>query len=677
MKFLEQPIHSLKGVGVKRAQLYEKLGVLSVYSLLTYYPRDYIDFTHPKQISDAIIGESCAIFARVYKKQPEQRIRKGLVLYKVFVTDGISDMVITIYNNKYAYMGLELDHDYLFYGKISGNFVRKEMNSPLVLPPEGQLTMQPIYPLTEGLTSKMIITNQKEALSYATKEAWEPLPKWILEQYHLCGWNYAMQQIHFPKNKFECAIARKRLVFEELLVWQIGMMLLRQNGLEQTAVQIKDTDLSPFLQQLPFTLTDAQLRVIQQCVEDFQKETPMNRLVQGDVGCGKTMVAAACCYLMAKNGFQSAMMAPTEILATQHYETLSNLLEPLGIHVCLLTGSMTKKQKDTVKSGIELGIYQLVVGTHALVQDSTVFQKLGLVITDEQHRFGVGQRQKLASKGDHPHVMVMSATPIPRTLALILYGDLDLSVIDQLPKGRQTIDTFAIPPSKRERAYGFIYNLLEQGRQAYIVCPMIEDSDRDAANVVAYGEHLKKTCLKDHTIGILHGKLAAQEKDDIMNQFKRGELQLLISTTVVEVGVDVPNAVVMMIENAELFGLSQMHQLRGRVGRGTEKSYCILVSGLNTPENRQRLDTMCKTTNGFQIAEQDLKQRGPGDFFGKRQHGMVNFKLANMVEDMKTLETTQALAQQLVRDDPGFYSPEHQGLKWLIERLFQEKETAL
>lgn len=677
LELLTRSVNQLKGVGTKRAQLYEKLGVRSVYSLLHLFPRNYIDITKSQPIISSIFGDTCTIRATVYQKLPEQRIRKGLTLYKAYVTDGVANLMVTIFNNKYAYMALELDKEYLFYGKISGNSLRREMSNPQIFSSDQGLTMQPVYPLTEGLTNKMVVTNQKEALRLFSNAALELLPKSILEEYQLSSFSYAMQQIHFPQDEYTLSLARKRLVFEELLVWQIGLAQLKHHNQMRTCIQLKSSDWSALEKQLPFELTGAQKRVISECATDAMRDIPMNRLVQGDVGSGKTMVAGVLCYLMAKSGYQSAMMAPTEILASQHYETLSRLLNPMGISVCLLTGSMTRKQKEICKEEILTGVYQVVVGTHTLVQESTVFSSLGLVITDEQHRFGVGQRQRLVEKGDNPHVLVMSATPIPRTLALILYGDLDISIIDELPKGRQVIETFAIPPSKRKRAFGFVKQQLDQGRQAYIVCPMIEDGDREAASVNAYAEQLKDTVLSTVSMGILHGKLPADEKEQLMDDFKAGKIQLLISTTVVEVGVDVPNATVMMIENAELFGLSQMHQLRGRVGRGSYQSYCILVTGLNTEENRKRLDTMCRTSDGFQIAEEDLKLRGPGDFFGKRQHGLPEFRIADMVEDMDVLKSTQNLARKLVQEDPNLEKTEHRGLRWMVDRLFQEHDTAV
>lgn len=521
----------------------------------------------------------------------------------------------------------------------------------------------------------MVITNQKEALSMVTGGAYEPLPKEILEQYQLCSFNFALQNIHFPVDRFSLGLARKRLVFEELLTWQLGLALVKQKNSTSTDVTLSDTSIEPFLEALPFTLTGAQQRVIGECLADLRAAVPMNRLVQGDVGSGKTMVAAALYYAMAKNGYQSAMMAPTEILALQHFKTLDQLLSPLGLRTCLLIGSLTKKQKELLKEQIKAREMDIVVGTHALVQDSTEFASLGLVITDEQHRFGVNQRQKLVDKGEHPHVLVMSATPIPRTLALILYGDLDISVIDELPKGRQKIDTFFIPPSKRERAFGFVKQHLDEGRQAYIVCPMIENGEQEIANVTGYAQRLREGAFAGYTIGVLHGKMKAEEKEQVMRSFQNGETQLLVATTVVEVGVDVPNAVIMMIENAELFGLSQLHQLRGRVGRGTHKSSCILVSGLKTEENLSRLSTMCSTSDGFAIAEQDLKQRGPGDFFGKRQHGLPAFKIADMVEDISVLKETQRLAREIVAQDPGLAELGHKGLRGLVSTLLPDAPT--
>lgn len=674
---LKAGIETLKGIGAKRAELFHKLGVDSIYSLLRYYPRNYINFTEYLSIAEATVGEVCTIRARVFRKAPEARIRKGLSLFKVFVTDGESDLGITIFNSKYMYESLQLDREYIFYGKISGNFFQKEMNAPTFVPYREKMVMLPIYPLTEGLTNKTVQGAVETALGLMGSHVFDPLPAEILQKYELCGFEYALQQIHLPESAEALETSRKRLIFEELLTLQLGMLILRSRNRDKTGIALTDTDWNEFEALLSFLLTSAQKRTIAECVEDMKGFTPMNRLVQGDVGSGKTMVAAALAFLLAKNGYQTAIMAPTEILAEQHYKTFSTLFSRAGLQVCLLTGSMPKGVKEKECQKIASGEYDIIIGTHALIQDTVSFHTLGLVVTDEQHRFGVAQRNRLAEKGDNPHLLVMSATPIPRTLGLIIYGDLDISVIDELPAGRQKVDTLLINEKKRERALRFIREKLDQGLQAYIVCPLIEENNSELKSVTTYAQSLLEGPLQNCRVEILHGKLKAKEKEAIMDRFKRGETQLLVSTTVVEVGVDVPNAVIMMVENAERYGLSQLHQLRGRVGRGAKKSYCILVSNYDGKENKSRLKIMCETTNGFQIAEEDLALRGPGDFFGQRQHGLPDLKIANMSTDMEILRETQALAKQILAQDSMLTKPEHKGLHRLVSLLYAQNQGQL
>ena len=559
----------------------------------------------------------------------------------------------------------------MFYGKVTGNLFKREMNAPSFVPYTEQMKMMPIYSLTEGLSNKMVASAVEAGLHLTDDTVFDPLPADITEEYGLCHLNFALHNIHFPENQNALEAARKRLIFEELLTLQLGMLLLRNRNREESGVTVKDFDWSGFETLLPFALTGAQKRAIADCVEDFHQTVPMNRLVQGDVGSGKTMVAAALSYLMAKNGYQTAMMAPTEILSEQHYRTFCKTFAQTGIRVCLLTGSLTKAVKEKETAKIAAGEYDVIIGTHALIQDSVQFDRLGLVITDEQHRFGVVQRSKLAAKGENPHLLVMSATPIPRTLGLIIYGDLDISVIDELPAGRQKIDTIAITGKKRERALHFIREKLDSGLQGYVVCPLIAgEEESELKSVTGYAEALRNGPLKGCSIEVLHGKLKAKEKDAIMERFKQGQTQLLVSTTVIEVGVDVPNAVIMMVENAERYGLSQLHQLRGRVGRGSEKSYCILISDNTGEENKLRLKTLCETGDGFRIAEEDLKLRGPGDFFGARQHGLPDLKIADMAADMEVLKETQQLAKKILEQDAALRLPEHKGLRRLISLLF-------
>lgn len=671
---LLQPIDSLQGVGVKRAERYQRLGIDSVCALLQHYPRNYLDLTTTIPVALAPVDALSPILATVTQKGTPYTVRKGLTLYPVTVGDHSGNLKITIFNNHYQFNSLQPGNTYLFYGKITGTLRNRQMNSPQIFLPE-DACLRPIYSLTDGLTNKMIITNIRQALTMVDDS--DIIPPSIREEYHLCSYHTALHQIHFPSDWKAAEDARRRLIFEELLVWQLGLSLLRQKRTERTHQLLSHTDLSPFLATLPFSLTDAQTRVIRECIGDCLKSHPMNRLVQGDVGSGKTMVAAALCYLMAQDHMQSAMMAPTEILAMQHYQTLSSLLAPLSISVGLLTGSLKKKEKEQLRDQLRCGQLSVVVGTHALLQKATVFDNLGLVITDEQHRFGVVQRKDLAAKGKHPHMLVMSATPIPRTLALILYGDLSISVIDELPAGRQPIQTVAIPPSKRHRACSFLRQRMDEGRQAYIVCPAIEKSKGETVSLLEYAKTLESTEFQNYRVGILHGKMPPAEKEEQMTKFANGDIQLLIATTVIEVGIDIPNATVIMIENAELYGLSQLHQLRGRVGRGRFPSTCILVSSLATPENKMRMQTLCHTNDGFIVAEKDLELRGPGSFFGDRQHGLPPFHIANLLKDMDLVTECRNIAEQILKRDPGLTAKEHRGFHQALTSMFSYYSNSL
>lgn len=673
-KQMENEITYLKGVGPKRAECYNKLGINTVFDLLNHFPRSYIDFSHPLTIEEASKNneEAHAIKGTVVKKLPEARIKKGLSIYKAIFTDNQTDLTIVIYNSEFSFRQLEVGKEYILYGKITGNLIRHEITNPLVLPIDFPDKIQPVYSLTEGLSQNLLRQAIHNALLAFNNEIYEPMPKKIMQKYGLCSLNYAMENIHFPKDFHSCEIAKKRLVFDELLILQLGMYILKNRTENSTGCQMQLQSLSEFYNALPFELTDCQKNAIRDCAADMCKNYPMNRLVQGDVGSGKTAVAAGTAFFAYQNGFQTAIMAPTEILATQHYQTLSEFLEPLGVKVALLTGSLTPKQKRILKEQIANGEYNVVAGTHALVQQTTEFKNLGLVITDEQHRFGVEQRQALATKGKNPHKLVMSATPIPRTLAMMIYGDLDLSILNELPKGRQPVETYAVTGKLRKRAFGFVKDRLNEGRQGYIVCPMIDENEMDLQDVKSYAKKLSEEDFKDYKVGLLHGKLTAVEKDKIMTDFKSHKIDLLVSTTVIEVGVDVPNAVIIVIENADRFGLSQLHQLRGRVGRGKFHSYCILITDNVNEESRKRLKILSKISDGFKISEEDLKLRGPGDFFGNRQHGLPPLKIANMSSDYEVLKLVQKVADEIVSNDPKLSNPENRELKQLAMKLFEK-----
>lgn len=670
---LNDNVTYLKGVGPKRAENYKKLSVKTVKDLLYHFPRDYIDLTSPTVIKDTQIGETYAIAGRVVRKLPPARIRKGMTIFKAVFTDDEEDLTVIIYNSEYLFNSLILGEPIILYGKISGNMVRKEMNSPTVFKIGAGANMQPVYPMTEGITQNLIRENIKNALSLLNGRIYEPVPSGILKRHELCSLPYALYNIHFPKDDYSFNTAKRRLVFDELLTLGLGMLMLKGRNREQTPNRLSDADIDDFYKSLPFSLTECQKTSIDECISDMKKDFPMNRLLQGDVGSGKTAVAAAVSYFVFKNKKQTALMAPTEILAAQHYETFKAFLEPLGVNVGLLVGSLTPKQKSEMYQKIQDGEIDVIVGTQALYQQSVSFCDLAFVITDEQHRFGVDQRASLSKKGVNPHVLVMSATPIPRTLALMIYGDLDISVLNELPKGRQKTQTYAVTGRLRQRAYAFIKKELDEGRQAYIVCPMIEENESGLKSVKTYAENLAVNDLSGYIIGLLHGKMKAAEKEKIMTRFKSGEIDVLVSTTVVEVGVDVPNATVIMIENSERFGLSQLHQLRGRVGRGSEQSYCILVTDNPTADCRKRLKIMSEISDGFELSREDLKMRGPGDFFGSKQHGLPKLKIADMSEDIEVLKDAQEEAKRIFESDPNLKRPGNKGLKTLINELFERQ----
>ncbi len=665
-------IGALSGVGPKRQALFEKLGIYTIGDLLRHYPRGYEDWTQPVPVLEAPLGEPCCIRAVPLSLPRERRVRAGMTLYQFTVHDGENEIAITLFNNRFAAEKIRLRKPFLFYGTVSGNFLRREMTSPQIEPADGGGKIRPLYPLTAGLSSRMVETAVRAAMQQAEPTLWEdPLPTALRQQYNLISRREAWETIHFPTDMATVAKARRRLVFEELLVLQLGLLRLKGRNSRQTGVTITQDKTAEFLRYLPFVPTGAQQRAIAACIADMQRGVPMNRLLQGDVGSGKTAVAAGVAYTVMQNGFQVAMMAPTEILARQHYESLSALLAPAGLTVGLLVGSMTVAQKRQTLASLADGSIQLVVGTHALLTESVVFRQLGLVITDEQHRFGVAQRATLADKGENPHLLVMSATPIPRTLALMIYGDLDVSVLDELPPGRKPVATYAVGSDKRERAYNYVKKHLDVGRQAYVVCPLVEENEAlDLKSAQEMAQSLADGPLRGYSVGLLHGQMKGADKERIMAQFAEGSLAVLVSTTVIEVGVNVPNAVIMVVENAERFGLAQLHQLRGRVGRGEWQSSCILISDAEGEEAKRRLQVMCNTNDGFKIADEDLKLRGPGDFFGNRQHGLPEMKIADLSGDMRLLSQAQDAARSLYEADPALSTEEYRVLGSEVQRLF-------
>lgn len=650
MNFNEYSIQYIKGVGEKRAQLFNKLGIFSVDDLIHYYPRRYEDWNSTTTVSSAPENEAVFIKATMITPVKESMIRKGLTLYKCNFTDGENVIHVTIFNNKYLAKSLRTFDDYVLYGKLERNFTQAFMSSPQIEKADNANFIHPIYPATDKLNSKAIARAVKSAFE-KTDKIEETLPQQVLNEYGLCELDFAIRQIHFPDNMENVAIARKRLIFEELLTLQLGLMKLKNKKSTPNKFKLSGNYSDEFFSLLPFSPTNAQARCASECINDMLGSYAMNRLIQGDVGSGKTAVAGAIIYSTIKSGYQAAMMAPTEILASQHFETLSNMLDGAGIRIALLTGSTGAKEKTKIKAALMEGKIDLIVGTHALIQNDVEFNKLALVVTDEQHRFGVEQRASLAMKGSNPHLLVMSATPIPRTLGLIIYGDLDISIIDEMPAGRHKTRTDFVTTAYHERIYNFIKKAVDDGSQAYIVCSLVDDNESELISAKEYAQSLSDGAFKGYNLGLLHGKMKSKEKDNVMNAFSNGDIQILISTTVVEVGVDVPNATIMLIENAERFGLSQLHQLRGRVGRGEKQSYCILVSDSKSETAKDRLNVMQKSSNGFEIADYDLKTRGPGDFFGKRQHGLPNLVIADMLDDMDTLMQCRKCAEKILSTD--------------------------
>jgi len=672
----ETPLKYIKGVGEKREKLLNKLSIHSLNELVHYFPRTYIDFSEPVPIPKLIPGTTACFKAFIGYTPIKNEIRRGMTIYKTLLIDGEYSVHLSIFNNAYLAENLVEGEEYYFYGKILVNRGMLEINNPVIEKADTECVMQPVYPLTAGLTNRMlskIIANGISA--YESNFKADIIPDYIRRKYSLCHEQFALKSIHNPKSNYDVEISRHRLTFEELLVLQLGLKLLKNRNRRKTAFKIEKDYSDEFASLLPFSLTGAQQRAIKSCISDIASDTPMNRLIQGDVGSGKTVVAASVIYSAAKNGIQSAFMAPTDILARQHFSTLSKLFEGSDIKAELLTGSLTAKKKAEIKTRLNSGEIQVIIGTHALLTDDTEFSKLGLIITDEQHRFGVRQRGILGNKGANPHTLVMSATPIPRTISLILYGDLDLTVIDELPRGRQKISTYAVDTSYRQRIYTFIKKHLDKGLRAYIVCPLVEENDGDLAAAKQYAEKLRNEHFEAYNVGLLHGKMKAKEKEKVMSDFASGNINLLVATTVIEVGVDVPESVIMVIENAERFGLSQLHQLRGRVGRGNEKSYCILISDAAGESTRSRLDIMCKTDDGFKIADKDLELRGPGDFFGSRQSGIPKMKIADLTQNMDAVRQSKQASEEILTKDPHLSLPENQRLKTAVNNLFNEKNN--
>ena len=672
---LNKDVKYVKSVGPSRVKLLNKLNIFTLKDLITYFPRDYEDRSKPKEICECIDGEETLIQAVVVSRVTEIRLRR-MTMYKLVIRDETATCTAVWFNQSYLKNIFKVGEKYNFYGKISKKAGKIEIASP-VFDMAGKTNntgkIIPLYPLTYNLSQNVIRKIIENGLSEVYGNLEETLPQYVLEKYKLLEINETFKQIHFPKELADFNIARNRLVFEELLTMQLALLSLKNNYVNDSKgiAFSKDAKMSDVINMLPFKLTKAQLKVLEEIDSDMEKEKPMNRLLQGDVGSGKTVVAMISAYKAVKSGYQATIMAPTAILATQHMENFSKMLSDLGIRCELLISNITKKKKNEILERLANGEIDILIGTHAILEENVVFKNLGLVITDEQHRFGVKQRATIANKGHNPDVLVMTATPIPRTLALILYGDLDISIIDELPPNRKKIDTFAVRKNMEERVNNFIKKQINEGRQAYIVCPLVEESEEmDLKSVVELTEKYKKETFSEYRVEYLHGKMKAKEKDEIMNQFKEGKIDILVSTTVVEVGVDVPNSSIMVIENAERFGLAQLHQLRGRVGRGEYQSYCVLKYEGNSETIRKRMKVMCDTNDGFIISEKDLELRGSGDFFGTEQHGLPAFKIANLFEDMPMLKVAQELAIKIVNDDPKLQKEENKLLKAIVNEKF-------
>ena len=670
----DTPVRYLKGVGPKTAERFEKLGILTLSDLLCHYPRRYLDFSKPYSIAEAPADTECVVKAEVFAKPGGRILPGGRRMERITAGDDVSSLEITWFNNPYAAQKLELGQEYYFQGIVTGEMLRRQMVNPQVRT-DAQVKSSPfeaVYPQTEGLTSSAIAKCVRQLLPHAELLP-DPLPSEMLKKYRLLSKADAVRAIHCPATEEEAFAARRRLIYEELLVLQLGIGRMKNHGAASTGAPMKKADASPFWESLPFSPTGAQRRAVEEILTDMSGETSMNRLLQGDVGSGKTLVAAAAIWACIRAGYQAALLAPTEILAGQHAENLNRLLSPFGMRVALLTGGMKAAARRTTLAAIRDDEADLIVGTHAILSEGVEFARLGLAVVDEQHRFGVRQRGLLAEKAANPHLLVMSATPIPRTLGLLMYGDLDISILDELPPGRKPVKTRCITGKKRADLYGFLDREIDSGRQVYIVCPAIEDAGGSGLNAVkSYYEDIAKAYLPDRRVGLMHGKLKPKEKAEVMDDFKSGRLDALVSTTVIEVGVDVPNATVMVIENAERYGLSALHQLRGRVGRGAAESWCFLVSDNASESVQKRLKFLCSTSDGFAVAQYDLETRGPGDFFGSRQHGLPTLQIADLMNDTRTLHAAQSEAVALLAEDPLLERPEHALLARQVEQMFDK-----
>ena len=670
----DTPVRYLKGVGPKTAERFEKLGIVTLADLLCHYPRRYIDFTKPYSIAEAPADVECVVKAEVFAKPGGRILPGGRRMERITAGDDVSSLEITWFNNPYAAQKLQLGQEYYFQGIVTGGMLRRQMVNPQVRTAE-QIKASPfeaVYPQTEGLTSNAIAKCVRQLLPHAELLP-DPLPPEMLAKYRLLSKADAVRAIHCPATEEQAYAARRRLIYEELLVLQLGIGRMKNRGAAATGAPMQLADPSPFWASLPFSPTGAQRRAVSEILADMAGQTSMNRLLQGDVGSGKTLVAAAAIWACIRAGYQAALLAPTEILATQHAEGLNRMLAPFGMRVALLTGGMKAAARRTTLAAIRNDEADLVVGTHAILSEGVEFARLGLAVIDEQHRFGVRQRGMLAEKAANPHLLVMSATPIPRTLGLLIYGDLDISILDELPPGRTPVKTRCITGKKRHDLYHFLDQEIGRGRQVYLVCPAIEDVPDGGLNAVkSYYEDIAKALLPDRRVGLMHGKLKPKEKAAVMEDFKAGRLDALVSTTVIEVGVDVPNASVMVIENAERYGLSALHQLRGRVGRGAAESWCFLVSDNQSENVQKRLKFLCSTTDGFAVAQYDLETRGPGDFFGSRQHGLPTLQIADLMNDTRTLHAAQAEAVAMLADDPLLEAPEHALLEQQVQQMFEK-----
>lgn len=663
-----QGIIKLKGVGGKRALLFEKVGVLTIGSLLYYYPRKYEDLSTPIDISIAPIDTVvCIKGAVIFKSQ------KGISVQTLTISSNGRSFKIVFFNNPFILDRIKISNEYLFYGKISLNNGIKQMVSPSIYSIEESKFMIPIYKETKGLNSKIIASSVKNAIEMIPANIKEPIPEEIREKYNIPTLRFAIENIHFPKDKKSLELAKKYFTFEEFFALQLGVLSLKEYKKSKNIHIIKDDYTKEYLDSLPFKPTGSQLRVIDECIKDIQNpNNTMNRLIQGDVGAGKTAVMATISFNVVKNGAQVAIMVPTEVLASQHFEFLESTMSKFNIKVSYLVGSVPESKKRKIREELIDGSIDIVVGTHAVISENVKFNKLSLVVTDEQHRFGVMQRTKLIQKGNHPHMLVMSATPIPRTLSFIVYGDLDISILDELPPGRKKVDTFCISGAKRNKVFSFLKEIVDIGQQGYIVCPVIESENENLVSIKDYMEDIKNKYFSGYKIDCIYGSMKSNEKENIMQRFINKEIDILVSTTVIEVGVNVPNATVMIIENADRFGLSQLHQLRGRIGRGVEKSYCILISDTKNEETKRRLRIIADTNDGFKIADEDLKLRGPGDFFGERQHGTPVLKLSNLSENIDLLINAKEEAEKILQDDYKLEKEKNRRLKALLIRLYGE-----